>query len=109
MSEINFFGNIDECRTVAAIYDGVRNLIAVVYEDDRGWHTSLMPETRYSSFAIEGSIAGVRRDLSRNVNHRGLNPPVGLTRSGVALWLMLKDDGTAIGMPMGEFTDGRSV
>lgn len=109
MFKINFFGNIDECRTVAAIYDGDRNLIAVVYEDDRGWHTSLMPETRYSSFDIEGSIAGVRRDLSRNVNHRGLNPPVGLTRSGVALWLMLKDDGTAIGMPMGEFTDGRSV
>ena len=95
-------GNIDARRTEAEIYDDSASPsgdpVAAVYESPSGWVTSLMTQESTSADQIPDAIVGAaRRLLAEYVNRRGENPPAGLTRPGMALWLMEKTDGTAVG------------
>ncbi len=99
MFETIIAANPDACRTEAEIADESGNRVAIVYEDSGGWHTEILddrveqPLTRFNAL-----IENAKEVLSHYVNRRGDNVPGEMTTVGaLALWLMVKDDGTAIG------------
>ena len=99
MFETIIAANPDACRTEAEIADESGNRVAIVYEDSGGWHTEILddrveqPLTRFNAL-----IENAKEVLSHYVNRRGDNVPSELTTVGaLALWLMVKGDGTAIG------------
>lgn len=102
---IQFLGNVRTSRTEALIYfpGGAPDAEpwAIVYEGRGGWaidivgHASAMPLG-----TLETAVRAAREGLEAYVNRRGKNPPRGLTRAGLSLWLMEKKDGTAMGRPL---------
>ncbi len=99
MFEIIIASNVDACRTEAEIADELGNRVAIVYEDSNGWHAEVVggaPEQSSSNFGA--LIESAKERLSHYANRRGENVPLELTTVGsLALWLMVKDDGTAMG------------
>jgi hypothetical protein len=93
------FTNLDECRTECEISDR-SSVVAVVYEGRDGWHSNRFRIiSGDEDQALDASIAEAKERLSHYVNRFGENVPDGLTRAGLSLWLMEKDDGTAMGIP----------
>lgn len=75
------------------------SLVAVVGRD--GWHVDRLGSVSADEGqALDASIAEAKERLSHYVNRLGEDVPVGLTQAGLSLWLMQKDDGTAMGMPI---------
>jgi hypothetical protein len=96
MLEIIIAGNVDACRAEAEIADGSGNTVAIVYEDSNGWHTEVID--KQSSHNFSALIENAKETLSHYVNRRGDNVPSELRTCGaLSLWLMAKDDGTAMG------------
>jgi hypothetical protein len=94
------FTNLDECRTESEITDD-SSVVAVVYEGRDGWHVNkLRSISEGEGQAFDRTIAEAKERLSHYVNRFGEDVPDGLTRAGLSLWLMQKDDGTAMGMPI---------
>lgn len=94
-----FYSNIEHCRLEAEISDETGAVIAILYEDRAGWHVEHFgTEPHFSVDLADEFVAEVKADLTRYVNRTGHDPPDGLTRAGLALWLMKKDDGTAMGL-----------
>ena len=95
--DVSFLGNIQDCRTEAEISysrpGGSSEVIAAVWEDDDGGLVAELGDVFLEA------IENTKRRLQRYVNRRGTNPPEGLSPAGLSLWLMLKDDGTAMGKP----------
>ena len=92
-----FLGNVDTGRTEAEITDDLGRLVAVLYEDETGWHCERTAEPMEDSRALEEFVETVKADLSHYVNRRGTNPPPGLSRAELSMWLMEKDEGTSMG------------
>ena len=95
------FGSIDACRTeVELSRDGA--VCAVVYETEVGWQTKYIGATEITSSDAELAVAieEARQHLTHYVNRRGIDSPRGLTRAGLSLWLLEKDDGTSMGTPI---------
>jgi hypothetical protein len=44
-------------------------------------------------------VAQLKAKMEAYVNRKGADAPEGMNRGEMALWLMLKDDGTAMGIP----------
>jgi hypothetical protein len=99
MFETIIAANPEACWTEAEIADESGNRIAIVYENSDGWHTEIIDDQlEKSSSSFNALIENAREVLSHYVNRRGDNVPSELTTMGaLALWLMAKDDGTAIG------------
>jgi hypothetical protein len=77
------------------VSDEQGRLIASLYEDTSGWHLS-----RFEQDAIpEKLLEQVKARMEAYVNRKGFDAPEGMNRGEMALWLMLKDDGTAMGLP----------
>ncbi|MGC1414603.1 MAG: hypothetical protein WA817_04935 [Candidatus Acidiferrum sp.] len=98
MFETVIVGNVDTCRTEAEIADETGARVAIVYEDLDGWHTELVDrraELSISDFNV--LVENAKEVLSHYVNRRGENVPDEITSGALSLWLMLKDDGTAMG------------
>jgi hypothetical protein len=98
MFETIIAGNLDACRTEVEIADEAGMRVAIVYEDLDGWHTEVVGERQalpLSSF--NALVEDAKKVLSHYVNRRGENVPGEMTRGALALWLMVKDDGTAMG------------
>jgi hypothetical protein len=94
------FTNLDECRTECEVSDKI-SVVAVVYEGRDGWHVSrLRIVSADERQDFDASPAEAKERLSHYVNRFGENVPDGLTRAGLSLWLMQKDDGTAMGVPI---------
>lgn len=93
-------GNVEDCRLEAEILDQAGNLVAVLYEDQTGWHLNALDKNRVDEQIPSAFITRLQRELVHYVNRRGDNVPEGMTRAGVALWLMEKDDGTAMGVTL---------
>jgi hypothetical protein len=93
-----FFGNIDRCRLEAEVSNRNGEIVAILYEDSSGWHVErsvgCSDETVTTSF-----IEQVKAEMRSYVNRIGSDAPPEVSRGELALWLMLKDDGTAMGMP----------
>jgi hypothetical protein len=99
MFETIIAGNVDACRTEAEIADESGNRVAIVYEDSDGWHTEVLDHRiEQGSASFNALVDNAKEVLSHYVNRRGDNAPSQLTTAGaLALWLMAKDDGTAMG------------
>ena len=90
--------NIEVLLTEAEIADDTGMRIAIVYEDPDGWHTEVIDRRHeLSSSAFNAVIENAKEALSHYVNRRGEHVPGEMTRGALALWLMVKDDGTAMG------------
>ena len=90
---------VQTCRTEAEIYLAGEKTRpwAIVFETAAGWQTEYLVEAESASDAAEQALAAAREKLSHYVNRQGKNPPAGLSVAGLPLWLMVKDDGTAMG------------
>ncbi len=92
------FGNVAECRTEIEIsLEGM--CVAVVYETEAGWQTQFLAGAATDNLdrGLQCQIEAARDELTHYVNRRGTNPPAALTAPGLSLWLMARDDGTAMG------------
>ena|SRR5579863_2919212 len=99
MYSVTIIGNVDQCRTEAEISDGKGAVLAVVYETSDGWHTDMLVEQlNQGSTDFQAAIEHAKESLSHYVNRRGENPPENATPGVFSLWLMVKDDGTAMGI-----------
>lgn len=99
MLETIIAANPDACRTEAEIADESGIRIAIVYEDSAGWHVEVLDDRIEKSLSsFNALVENAKEVLSHYVNRRGDNVPHELTTVGaLALWLMAKDDGTAMG------------
>ena len=98
MFSTTIFTNLDECRTECEIADD-NSVVAVVYAERDGWRVNrLRSISEGEGQAFNTTIDEVKERLSHYVNRFGEDVPDGLTRAELSLWLMLKDDGTAMGM-----------
>jgi hypothetical protein len=97
---VTILGNVEECRTEAEISRDGR-VVAIVYESSDGWHTEVVgAHLTQSECDLEQAVEGARETLSHYVNRLGNDPPQNATRGDFALWLMMKDDGTAMGISL---------
>lgn len=96
---IEFFGNIETCRTEAEIYVGAKTTEpwAILYQSSQGWVIECLDSTGVPVDVAAAAVDEARRGLNEYVNRRGENPPSGLTAEGLAFWLMEKSDGTSMG------------
>jgi predicted phosphoribosyltransferase len=101
MFETIIAANADACRTEAEIADEAGKKVAIVFEDSAGWHLEVLDERiEKTSTSFNTVIEHAKEVLSHYVNRRGENPPKNATLGAFSLWLMVKDDGTAMGMNM---------
>ena len=99
---ISFLGNVTDCRTEAEV--SLRHapadtdpLCAVVYEGDSGVIVEWFGVAKESkSTALTAAVEDAKLGLLAYINRRGSNPPEGLTRAGLSLWLLEKTSGTQI-------------
>ena len=100
MFETIIAGNLECCRTEAEIADESGNRVAIVYEDSEGWHTQVVDaRVEQPTATFSELIENAKEVLSHYVNRRGENIPSEVTTAGqLALWLMVKDDGTMMGL-----------
>jgi hypothetical protein len=97
---VTILGNVEECRTEAEISRDGR-VVAIVYESFDGWHTEMVDEhLAQHECDLEQAVEGARKTLSHYVNRLGNDPPQNATRGAFALWLLMKDDGTAMGISL---------
>ena len=98
MFETVIVGNVDTCRTEAEIADETGVRVAIVYEGLDGWHMELVDRRQGLPITeFDALVENAKEVLSHLVNRRGENVPREMTRGALSLWLMLKDDGTAMG------------
>jgi hypothetical protein len=94
--KIDFLGNVSDCRTEAEVSlrhspSNTDPLCAVVYENDSGPVVEWFGDAGKSkSPALTAAVEDAKSGLLKYVNRRGLNPPEGLTRAGLSVWLMEK-------------------
>ena len=100
MFATTIFTNLDDCRTECEISDN-SSVVVVVYEGRDGWHVKRVGNiSADEGQALDQSIAEAKERLSHYVNRFGDDVPSGLTRGDLSLWLMQKDDGTSMGIPI---------
>jgi hypothetical protein len=98
---VTIIGKVEQCRTEAEIIDGEGAVSAVVYEALDGWHTNILAERLdRASAEFQTAVENAKESLSHYVNRRGENPPENATWGAFSLWLMMKDDDTALGINM---------
>ena len=99
MYSITIVGNVEQCRTEAEISDSERAVLAVVYETSDGWHTDILVEQlNQADSYFQTAVDDAKENLSHYINRRGENAPENISRGAHSLWLMIKDDGTAMSM-----------
>ena len=101
MYSVTIIGNVEQCGTEAEISDSEGAVLAVVYETSDGWHTDVFVEQlNQTATDLQTAVENAKESLCHYVNRRGENPPENATRGAFSLWLMVKDDGTSMGMNM---------
>jgi len=85
-------------RLEAEIQNESLEVVGIVYEDEVGWHVEICAEN--SESPADAFVESVKEQMRRFVNRTGQNIPEHIqTRGDLSLWLMVKDDGTALGIP----------
>ena len=101
MYSVTIIGNVEQHRTQAEITDNQGVVLAVVYEASDGWHTDAhVEQLNQAATDFQSAVENAKESLSHYVNRRGENPPENATWGAISIWLMVKDDGTAMGMNM---------
>jgi len=71
-----------------------------VFEQEDGWHYDLLSSVAELGISHDRFIMEIERAkeaLRSYVNRKGANPPTDLSPAEFSLWLMMKEDGTALG------------
>ena len=90
-----FAGNLDRCRLEAEVYADDDSLIAIIYEGHQGW---CVEKAQGASQELPAEfIQQVQSEMSHYVNRKGIGAPHPCSAGELALWLMRKDDGSAMG------------
>lgn len=101
---IQFVGNLEACRTEARILppgaDSSDAAVAIVYETSRGFIVTPAGASRPDLPGLDAAIAEARAELLHYINRKGQPRPEGITRAGLSVWLMERDDETVMGMPL---------
>ncbi|MGB6604553.1 MAG: hypothetical protein WA747_08455 [Steroidobacteraceae bacterium] len=105
---VQYVGNLEACRTEARILrpsaQPSDTPVAVVYETAAGFVVSYpaagAPERGLPG--LEAAIAEARTELLHYINRTGEARPSGITRPGLTVWLMERDDETVMGLPLGD-------
>jgi hypothetical protein len=73
-----------------------------VYEASHGFVVSYFDSAMAKPTlpGLDAAIAEARSELLHYLNRRGENPPKGITRPGLSLWLTERDDETVMGIPL---------
>ena len=101
MYSVTIIGTVEQCRTEAEITHSQGAVTAIVYETAVEWHTDVLVEPlNQVACDFQAAVEDARESLSHYVNRRGENPPENATRGAFALWLMVKDDRTAVDVNM---------
>jgi len=101
---IQYFGNVDRCRTEAEVSladrDSQDPLVALVYESAGGVAVEYfgLAASRRALPGLDNAIADAYAGLQRYVNRLGVAPPDGLSRAGLSLWLLMREDRTVLGV-----------
>jgi hypothetical protein len=99
---------VDLCRTECEIADEAATTVALVYEDPEGWHVKVTTPPMDAELEIyNATVEAAKQSLSHYVNRMGSNPPEHTTVGALSLWLMQKDDGTALGIDLNELNQRR--
>jgi hypothetical protein len=104
---VQFFGNVEACRTEARILPTSAQPsdapVAVVYETSQGVVVSYPGAgvSKPGPPGLDAAIAEARAELLHYINRRGEPRPQGITRAGLSVWLMERDDETVMGLPLG--------
>jgi hypothetical protein len=107
MYSMTIVGNVERCRTEAEILDSTGAIVAAVYEQSDRWHTDLLEgHLNQADIDLKPTVDIAIERLSHYVNRRGENPPENATRGAFSLWLLVKDDGSAMGVNMRGSTKG---
>jgi hypothetical protein len=101
-----YCGNLEACRTEARILQPSAQPsdapVAVVYETAQGFVVSCpgagVAQPRPPG--LDEAIAEARAELLHYINRRGEARPQGITRAGLSVWLMERDDETVMGLPL---------
>jgi hypothetical protein len=103
---IQYYGNLAACRTEARILrpsgEPHEALVALVYDTPQGMVVDYFGSALANPDQLPGLDAAVkeaRAELHHYINRRGENPPKGITRPGLSLWLTERDDETVMGIP----------
>jgi len=105
MFRTQVIGAVDDGYTSAEVY-WEDTLVAAVYELPAGWKVDLYRSPRGLDLdAFLNALHAARTCLLQYVNRLGENPPEGLTRMGLSLWLLEKGDGTAWGINLRGLSD----
>jgi hypothetical protein len=102
MFSTTILGNVDERRTECEISDGTQTTVAVVYENrDDGWQVDLCRSlTPAEEGEFNAAVETAKRSLVHYVNRFGDGAPADATVGALSLWLMMKDDGSAMGIDL---------
>ena len=75
--------------------------MVTVYDSEEGWCVDYYSDSlNKEDEKLDAVIEAAKEDLSHYVNRLGHDPPEGISAVGLSLWLMLKDDGSALGKPV---------
>ena len=84
MLEVVLAGNIEAGRLEAEVRNERYELIAIVYEDNDGWHI----EQQGSKKVPDDLLAKIKDELDSHQNRKGDNAPEGMSRGEYSLWLL---------------------
>jgi hypothetical protein len=104
---IQYCANLEACRTEARILRPSAQpgdaLVALVYDTSQGVAVDYFGPalTDRALPGLDAALAEAQAELRHYLHRRGENPPKGITRPGLSLWLTERDDETVIGIPLG--------
>ena len=88
MLEVILVGNPETCRLEAEVRNERYDLVAVVYEDNTGWHV----EKHGPEKLPDDLLRRIKNDLNARPNRKGNDDPGGMTLGEYSLWLLEKDE-----------------
>ena len=88
MLEVILAGNPETGCLEAEVRNEQYDLIAIVYEDNTGWHV----EQTGSEKLPDDLLSKIRDELSTRPNRKGNDNPEGMTLGEYSLWLFEKDE-----------------
>jgi hypothetical protein len=88
MLEVVLAGNPEAGRLEAEVRNERYDLVAIVYEDNAGWHI----EKHRSDTIPDDFLQKIKDELGKRPNRKGDDEPEGLTAGEYSLWLLEKDE-----------------
>jgi hypothetical protein len=85
MLEYILVGNVEKCRLEAEVRDSEYELLAIVYEDQSGWKTEQMGNQTVPAHLLET----IKTRMTQCPNRKGIEPPQGMSKGQLSLWLMM--------------------